>query len=85
MPVMDSLIRCGIDGIDPVDPLGGMTLAVMKEKYGDKIAIKGNVDCAFTLVAGTQQQVVNEVKACIQMQLLGEGMFAHPAILYILE
>jgi uroporphyrinogen decarboxylase len=73
MPVMDSLIACGIDGIDPVDPLGGMSLAVMKEKYGDKIAIKGNVDCVKTLVSGTPQQVINEVKECIRVAGPGGG------------
>lgn len=73
MPVMDSLIECGIDGIDPVDPLGGMSLAVMKEKYGDRIAIKGNVDCANTLVSGTKQQVIDEVKECIRIAGPGGG------------
>ena len=55
MPVMDSLISAGIDGINPVDPLGGMTLKVMKEQYGNKIAIMGNVDCANLLVNGSPQ------------------------------
>jgi len=73
MPVMDSLINCGIDGIDPVDPFGGMSLKVMKEKYGSKIAIKGNVDCAHTLVNGTSDQVVAEVKKCIQVAGPGGG------------
>jgi len=73
MPVMDSLIASGIDGVDPVDPLGGMSLAVMKEKYGDKVAIKGNVDCVNTLVNGTPQQVINEVKELIFIAGPGGG------------
>ena len=73
MPVMDSLINAGIDGIDPVDPLAGMSLKVMKEKYGDQIAIKGNIDCVNTLVNGTHQQVINEVKDNILVAGPGGG------------
>jgi uroporphyrinogen decarboxylase len=73
MSVMDSLISAGIDGIDPVDPLGGMSLRVMKEKYGDKVAIKGNVDCANLLVSGTPQQVANSVTECIRVAGPGGG------------
>jgi uroporphyrinogen decarboxylase len=73
MAIMDSLISSGIDGINPVDPLGGMSLKVMKEKYGDKIAIMGNVDCANLLVNGTPQQVVNSVKECIRVAGPGGG------------
>ena len=73
MPVMDSLIDAGIDGIDPVDPLGGMSLKIMKEKYGNKVAIKGNVDCVNTLVSGTKQQVIDEVKRCIKTAGPGGG------------
>ena len=73
MPVMDSLIDAGIDGIDPIDPLGGMSLKVVKEKYGQKVAIKGNVDCTKTLVSGTKQELINEVKNCIRTAGPGGG------------
>jgi uroporphyrinogen decarboxylase len=73
MPVMDSLVACGIDGIDPIDPLGGMSLAVMKEKYGSKIAIKGNIDCANLLVNGTPEEVIDAVKECIRIAGPGGG------------
>lgn len=73
MPVMDSLIKAGIDGIDPVDPLAGMSLRVIKEKYGGLIAIKGNIDCVNTLVNGTRKQVINEVKDNIRVAGPGGG------------
>jgi len=62
MPVLDSLIDAGIDGLDPVDPLADMSLKIIKEKYGNQLTIKGNIDCVNTLVEGSHQQVINEVK-----------------------
>jgi uroporphyrinogen decarboxylase len=73
MPVIDSLVDAGIDGIDPVDPLGKMDLSVVKEQYGDRIAIKGNVDCVNTLVNGPQDAVIEEVKRCILAAGRGGG------------
>ena len=52
MEVLDGLVDSGIDGIDPIDPLAKMDLATVKQKYGDRVAIKGNVDCAYLLVDG---------------------------------
>ncbi len=73
MPVLDSLIAAGIDGIDPIDPLEGMSLQVVKEKYGDRVAIKGNVDCTQLLVHGSAEQVIESVKSCIRTAGPGGG------------
>jgi uroporphyrinogen decarboxylase len=73
MSVMESLIDAGIDGIDPIDPLGGMNLEEIKNKYGHRVAIKGNVDCSSTLVHGTIESVIEEVKACIRVAGPGGG------------
>ena len=43
-----------------------MDLGEMKEAYGDKITLLGNVDCAKTLIYGTKEEIFAEVKACIQ-------------------
>ena len=63
--LMEFWIECGIDCIDPIDPDGGMTLAEAKERYGSRIAIKGNVNCKGALCSGTPQDVADEVKSCI--------------------
>ena len=44
----------GIDCLDPLEPRAGMDIASVKRKYGNRIAIKGNVDCAKTLTFGTR-------------------------------
>lgn len=65
MSVLDGLVEAGIDGIDPIDPLAGMDLAKVKQLYGSRIAIKGNVNCAGVLVSGTEETVAQEVIECI--------------------
>jgi uroporphyrinogen decarboxylase len=65
MAVLDGLVEAGIDGIDPIDPLAGMDLEKVKQLYGSRIAIKGNVNCAGVLVSGTEEAVIQEVIECI--------------------
>lgn len=73
MAVLDGLIEAGIDGIDPVDPLAGMDLATFKDRWGKKVAIKGNVDCAHLLVDGSKEDVVEAVRHCIRVAGPGGG------------
>jgi uroporphyrinogen decarboxylase len=73
MTVLDGFVEAGIDGIDPIDPLAKMDLATVKEMYGHKVAIKGNVDCAFLLMDGPPEAVVESVKNCIRIAGPGGG------------
>ena len=50
-----------------------MDLGELKEKYGDKIILIGNVDCAETLVYGGKEEIENEVKECIKKAAKGGG------------
>ena len=68
-PILDDLIDSGIDGLDPIDPMGMMDIKSIKQKYGDKIVLKGNIDCVWTLVSGTKEQVERDVIKCLE-----EGM-----------
>ncbi|MCP4141789.1 MAG: hypothetical protein GY755_16200 [Chloroflexi bacterium] len=69
--VLGDFVEAGIDGIDPIDPVAGLDLATIKQKWGGKVAIKGNVDCATVLVNGSEEDVVDAVKTCIRAA--GEG------------
>lgn len=72
-PVIDMLIDAGIDCLDPIDPLGGMDIGYVREKYGDRISRKGNIDCVNTLVNGSVKDVKEEVKECIRKGAPGGG------------
>lgn len=65
-PLLDSICAAGSDGIDPIDPSGGMELSVVKQKYGHKMAIKGNIDQTELLMYGPAEAVVESVKKAIR-------------------
>jgi uroporphyrinogen decarboxylase len=72
-PIMDMIIDSGIDCLDPIDPQGGMDLAEVKEKYGDRIALKGNVDCSNLMTFGTPDEVVAATKEALRNGAPGGG------------
>lgn len=72
--VVDFWIECGIDCLDPIDPGAGYKMADMKAKYGDKVCLKGNVDCTGALCDGTAEDVEQETRQCILDGGLGGGL-----------
>jgi len=72
-PFLDVIADAGTDLIDPIDPMGGMELRVVKEKYGDRMAIKGNVDQVELLRLGPPDKVIEAVKTCIREAGVGGG------------
>ena len=73
MSIIDDIIDTGIDCIDPIDPLADMDIEFIKQKYGDRVCIKGNVDCVSTLVDKSPQEVIKETKHCILKASIGGG------------
>ena len=73
MDVIEDLVDSGIDCLDPIDPLAGMDIRTVKEKYGSRICIKGNLDCVKTLVDKSPEDVVKETKQCILDASVGGG------------
>ena len=71
--VVDFWIECGIDALDPIDPSAGYTLAPMKQKYGARVCLKGNVDCTGALCQGTPDEVADEVRQCLRGGAPGGG------------
>jgi uroporphyrinogen decarboxylase len=65
-PFADFWVDCGISALDPIDPTGGLEMAAMKKAYGDRICLKGNIDCAGVLQYGTEEEVEAAVRACLR-------------------
>jgi uroporphyrinogen decarboxylase len=72
-PIIDMIVDSGISCLDPIDPQAGMDLSEVKAKYGHRIALKGNVDCAQTLSYATVEEVVEETKQAIIKGAPGGG------------
>jgi len=72
--VVDFWIECGIDCLDPIDPGAGYTMAQMKGRFGQKVCLKGNIDCTGALCTGTPEEVRGEVRECIRAGAEGGGL-----------
>jgi uroporphyrinogen decarboxylase len=72
-PIIDMIVDSGIDCLDPIDPVGGMDIGAVKAKYGARIALKGNVNCAETLTFGSLSDVIAETKEAIRKGGPGGG------------
>jgi uroporphyrinogen decarboxylase len=73
MEVLEYWIDCGVDCIDPIDPNGGMDIEKIKKDYGERICLKGNINCESTLVTGSEEDVRREVRECIEKAGYGGG------------
>jgi uroporphyrinogen decarboxylase len=71
--IIDMIIDSGIDCLDPIDPLAGMDLGEVKAKYGNRVALKGNVDCAQLLTFGTPDEVIEATKRALKKGMPGGG------------
>ena len=72
-PIMDMIAGSGIGGINPIQPDAGMDLGEVKEKYGDRLNVSGNIDCGYTLCEAPEEYVVAEVKEAIRKGGPGGG------------
>lgn len=66
-------IESGADGYAEIDAQAGMNVKDLRDKFGHKIVLFGNVDCAKTLVYGIKEEIFAEVKDCIQNAAHGGG------------
>ena len=74
VPLLEMILDSGVDCLDPIDPVAGLDIGQIKQKYGSRVALKGNVDCAHTLTFGTEQEVVEETKQVIAKAARGGGL-----------
>ncbi len=67
------LLESGFDGYHSIDPEAGMDLKWVKEKYGDKVLLMGNVDCGRVLHLGTREDVIKDTLRAIKTASPGGG------------
>lgn len=67
------LLKSGFDGYHSIDPEAGMDLKWVKENYGDKVLLMGNVDCGYVLHLGTKGDVIKDTLRVIKTASPGGG------------
>jgi len=72
--ILDTIVNyCGIDAYHSIEPPAGMDIERVKDLYGDKITVVGNIDCADILSNWTPDQIKEEVKRIIKAISPGGG------------
>ena len=77
-PYFDGLIEAGFSAVESLEPMAGMNLKHLKEVYGDKLCLIGNIDVSQLLPYGTKDDVVEAVKKCIRDAGEGGGYMLSP-------
>jgi uroporphyrinogen decarboxylase len=72
-PLMDAFVEAGFDGVHPLEPTADMDLGEVKQRYGDKLCLLGNVDCGYMLSEASIEEVVADVKRCLRDGAPGGG------------
>lgn len=73
-PLLETLTHL-VDGVHSLEPTAGMDIGAVKEHYGEKMVLLGNIDCGQLLTHGTPQEVRKVVKKTIAKAAPGGGYF----------
>jgi len=65
MPILDRLLEAGPDAIHSLDPQGGVDIAEVATRVGDKVTLIGNVDCG-KLQTGTDEECIESALYAIE-------------------
>lgn len=82
--IMDDLVTAGVDGLNPVETLAGMTVREVRERY-PKLFMAGGIDVSELLPTGTPEEVRQACEAAIagtgaRGYLLGSTTLLHDGV-----
>jgi len=72
-PILDAIVETGIDGLNPLEPVAGMDIGEVKRRYGHRLCLIGNIDCAHVLSEADPEEVDAAVRDCIRTAAPGGG------------
>lgn len=70
--IIPDLIELGLNGLHPIEPLA-MDSRKLKEVYGDRLCLLGNIEIGEILTLGTPEEVEAEVRERINALAIGGG------------
>jgi uroporphyrinogen decarboxylase len=70
--ILDDLVALGLDALHPIEPKA-MDIGEVKRRYGQRLALFGNIDLGYTLTRGTPDEVRAEVRQRIHDLAPGGG------------
>ncbi len=72
-PLIDDIVACGFDGMHPLEPDAGMELALVKERFGDRVCLIGNLSVTELLPVASPAEVEQAVIEAIAAAAPGGG------------
>ena len=70
MPILDSLLLGGPHALHSLDPQGGVDMAEIKRRVGDRVCLIGNVNCGL-LDTGTEEQCIESARYALKHGMPG--------------
>jgi hypothetical protein len=67
------LVESGIDAYQAIEPVAGMDIGYLKQRYGSHLTLMGNVDCGRLLGEGTTEEVAAQTRWVIEAAASGGG------------
>lgn len=65
LPIVEDLVQAGIDCIAPLDPLGGVSPAAVRQQVGDAVSLMGGVN-TLSFLNLTPAGIIEESRRCIE-------------------
>ncbi|NLF79249.1 MAG: hypothetical protein GX573_26440 [Chloroflexi bacterium] len=72
MPIIDQLVETNPHALHSLDPQAGVDIAEVKQRYGRRVCLIGNVNCGL-LDTGTREEVVQSVRYALIHGMPGGG------------
>ena len=72
MPIADQLVQTAPHALHSLDPQGNVDMAKVKQLYGHKVCLIGNVNCGL-LDTGTDEEVVASARYALENGMPGGG------------
>ncbi|MCX7002732.1 MAG: hypothetical protein NTV22_05585 [bacterium] len=71
--VLDDIVACGFDGLQSLQPSAGMDIRAIKQRYGARLCLMGNLDLDYLLPHGTPEEIEAHVRALARDVAPGGG------------
>lgn len=78
-PIIPELIACGVDGLEPIQPVEGMDPATLHDRFGQDLCFIGGIDTQYLLVHAKPKEVVQEVRRYIETFTEKTGYILYPS------
>jgi uroporphyrinogen decarboxylase len=72
-PLIDDIVDCGFEGLHPLEPDAGMDLKQVKDRFGDRLCLIGNLSVTELLPTASPSEVEEAVIKAIEDAAPGGG------------